>query len=993
MAGKRVPVIGPEGDFWTVDESELDQLPEDARVLSKREVSERAVQERYEALPTGRKVLGAASSAIGALNPLTAGTSPDAPPTLAEYGAGVREGLTGGLYDAGVRKLADAVGGTAAGDAYAARRDEEKEASPYAHVAGNIAGFTGGAALGAAGGPAGAISAAGGVAEAGVERALAGLAAKGALGRAASTAAKMAVRGGIEGGALAGLESATDSITHNDPITGEKLYAAIGHGAIAGGELGGVLGFGGSLVASGARGALAGIQRTGALVDEAGGATERGVLARGARAVQGAMAPEPGIRFQPHANARPHEATVMVDTDALDAAWRRDKGFHIAPGEEGIGGRRKGFQEWRAKNPDAPIQASRVTYTDDGRAAFTDGRHRFSELRDAGVKRVAITVPRADLPRLPEDWNASPLPKGGLETTTVTGGVKEGIAGVLADPSNAARQAAHEQVWKAVGGGFGLQSTQYVKEAAKYFANGTRDLGEIGLRYGVIDMGAPEASPIASAFSAAKSGTPAAILPKLESALDGVGQKIGEITDASGARIDGAKLATAMDAIAQSYESTAASRPVGRSVRAFGADLLDSMGLHAADSTASVQDALRERKAIDRLVFQDSPTLDPKMALEAKRKIRTVLEDIITESMDAASGKVPGALKDEYRALKKDYHGLRILTEAAEDSAARASKHATFGMSALQMAGGAIASGHIAAAPVLAVGTKVLKERGNAAAAAFLARAADRGTFESVLRRFDARVSRAAAGVLEQGEATTHARPSKTTSEKASQGAVGKAEVKATQAKGEAIVRWVGSVRANPTRLLDQLQEAAAIVSKSAGPDAAGAYTAATLRAIRFVAAHVPVKERRDPLDPRTVPPLSHEEASQLVQAAKYAAQPSTVLDDFEKGVVTSVGIRAAKTLIPEAFSDFQMQLQQNVTAHMMRNRRLSQSQRLRIDRLLEYPAGADLRPEAIRRLQGNFAAAPQAPGGPTPAPTGNGPVSMKVQQSGFDGVEARMTG
>jgi hypothetical protein len=79
----------------------------------------------------------------------------------------------------------------------------------------------------------------------------------------------------------------------------------------------------------------------------------------------------------------------------------------------------------------------------------------------------------------------------------------------------------------------------------------------------------------------------------------------------------------------------------------------------------------------------------------------------------------------------------------------------------------------------------------------------------------------------------------------------------------------------------------------------------------------------------------------------------------------------------------------------MLRNRKLTQSQRLRIDKLLGYPAGADLRPEAIQRNQSNYAAIDEAPQGapPAPSPTGNGPVNLKVQQTGFDAVEARATG
>lgn len=120
---------------------------------------------------------------------------------------------------------------------------------------------------------------------------------------------------------------------------------------------------------------------------------------------------DPNLRFRWHSTAKPQDGmtTVMVDAEALDRAWSMDRGFYIGEGEEGIAGRRKGFQAWREANADAPIEASRINVDRDGRAAFSDGRHRFAELRDAGVDRVAVSIPKTELRNLGPEWNVGPL--------------------------------------------------------------------------------------------------------------------------------------------------------------------------------------------------------------------------------------------------------------------------------------------------------------------------------------------------------------------------------------------------------------------------------------------------------------------------------------------------------------------------------------------------------------------------------------------------------
>jgi hypothetical protein len=99
------------------------------------------------------------------------------------------------------------------------------------------------------------------------------------------------------------------------------------------------------------------------------------------------------VSFLPHRGAKsPGYTTLMVDPQKLDAAWQKDEGFHVPPGGGGaeIRGRRAAFERFLATG--APVEAPKVNLAGEA-VAFDDGRHRFSVLRDAGIDRVAVTVP------------------------------------------------------------------------------------------------------------------------------------------------------------------------------------------------------------------------------------------------------------------------------------------------------------------------------------------------------------------------------------------------------------------------------------------------------------------------------------------------------------------------------------------------------------------------------------------------------------------------
>lgn len=931
-----VKAYDAQGNRVLVSASKVKELEDlGGRAATAEETARAKLDAQYEKASTLEKATGIAVDIAG--GSLGAATGIGARPAQVDaFHRGAAQGLTGGLYEGAVRQARDAVSpGT--GAAYEERTKDIETAYSGTKTVGEVAGFVGGLAAG----PLKGVSAAGAAAEGVGGRLLAGVATKGVLGRAAATGGALGLRGAAEGALLGASQQIGQDLLEDHEITGEKLFAAAGHGALGGALVGTALGAGGSLLASAgrgvvgsARGALASAaDRAGvgaavqAAEEEAGAAGARAAPAAAGEAVPGLGRPGVGLSMA-------DVATSRAPADLASGAIRTGDAATLAAGE--------------------------------------------AEARAAFATRVKPAATLAD--------------DAAGATTGKAGSTERAAKDALSPSTDPVRAMANERAWNAMGGGFGLQSTSYAKKAAKYFPNGTSDLGEIGLRYGIIDTGATTGKSVAAAaLDAVKGGRPADMLPQARTALEGVGTEIGNITEASGARISGAQIFDAVDSVAKAGEVSAASRPAARAVRAFGAELLDSLGVRGPGSMVRVQDLLRERKALDQAIYEARKTLVGDPALEAKRVLRARLEGVITDAMDEASGKMPGDLAGRYKTLKKDYHGLSLINETLEDSAARASKGATLGLGEKIGLATSLAGGHFLAGPVLALGGKVVKERGSAAAAVLLSRAADAGTFSRLVRSVDEQIGKSAAGVFREGGARGSA---------ASGGgrlpSGGRAQAAATQKEGQKIVEQVSKVRANPERFHQDLQDAAELVGQRAGPKASSSYTSAALRAFTYLASYIPSKERRDPLDPRSIPPLTYDEADRLTRAAGYASDPPSVWKDFERGKITPEGIRAAKELMPETYSEFQRQLYARATEQMMHGKRPSDAQRLRLDKLLGIPAGADLRPETLARLQGNFEKPLPEEGTPAnapSAPTGNAPIAMKIQQSGFDAIEVRKTG
>lgn len=836
--GKRVAVLAPVTDekggtklqFGTIDEKHAAAIIKaGGRVLSKQEVAQHEVDARYDALPAAAKALGAVNTATGALNPLTLGANTGAPTDLQAYSGGVREGLTGGLADAGIRKVVDAAGGKAAGDKYAAQVEQERTAAPLASGIGEGVGLVAGSVLGEAGAaralPTSGGAALGSAAEKWVGGKAASLLGKGVGGRALTAAAEMGTRGAIEGGIYSGTKYAGEEWLQDKELAADKLFAAAGTGALYGLGGGALLGGAGSLAASGAR--------------SLGGGLARAMSKEGGAAV-----------------------------------------------------------------------------------AATGGK---SELRQAIDRGLTRDEALAEM--------ASKAAGGGAEEAATAGGVYRtpGVAAaeapaksVLSELTSSEGQKglAYDRAWGAMGGGFGLQSTDFAKRAQRYLPNGTRDVGEWVMRKGVIDAKA-------GVVDLAKNATPEKMLPAIRSAVEADGVRLGEITGASGGRVKSSSVMQAIDDVARKYDESAATRPIGRSIRNFGNELLDSLGVTKGVESHAVQDLLRERKALDMMVFENA-ALDPSVAIQVKRELRGKLEGLVIDSMDEASGKLSGELAKEYKALKKDYLAGMLAQEAAEDSAARAAKAGFMGLKDLTFGGGSI---------LKSMGSKLVRERGDAVAAAMLFRESERGGLAALVQKMSGDVEKASKGLLQA--------PAKGLLKAAD-------KMPSTKLLAHAAVTRVAEFNADPEAFVEKATRQAEHIAAH-DPEIASGIVQRQVQGMSFLAEKMPVTPDPDPLDPHPAPKMTPNEAAEFGRYAWYVEKPQRFFTEVARGKLTYEGAETAQRLMPGAFEELQMRTMEALATQMSRGNKLPYRQRQILGVLMDVATTPSQRPDHAAFLQKNL--------------------------------------
>ncbi|MBX3202329.1 MAG: hypothetical protein KF894_29645, partial [Labilithrix sp.] len=485
------------------------------------------------------------------------------------------------------------------------------------------------------------------------------------------------------------------------------------------------------------------------------------------------------------------------------------------------------------------------------------------------------------------------------------------------------------------------------------------------------------------------------ILPLIEAELAADGRRIGEIVEAHNVRV---AFPDVVDPAVEIAREMARDPTRIQGVKAFQ-ERVEQMAqafhnarqIRRGDMTMSLSDLYYARAKMEGVAHELNRG---SAAHDAFKTYLRRIDDMLVTKMDEAAAVAGGEGGARIRELKREYQLGSWAKRAAEDGVNRIKGNNIIGLRGGVGAFVGLATGHPIAGLGTALASKALKERGAAIGAHILSQAAERGVVAKAVRAFDEKVKSAAANVLREGkrarpeQARKPGRPKKTTP------VTGREQQKQTVREGQDIVERIAKIKADPSTFRKGLEDTASVIAANAGPKTADAWTTTAVRAFNFLVQAVPDKPRLDPLDASSRPPLTYDEADRLLTRHRYVTNPMSVWEDLDNGIVTSDSVTAAQELMPDAWADFQQHLYDHLTEQVTRNAQLSQSQRLRVYRLLGIPAGSDMRPEMVARYQANFTQQQQpAPSGAPPAKPSGKPINLKIHQSAFDRAEARTTG
>lgn len=582
------------------------------------------------------------------------------------------------------------------------------------------------------------------------------------------------------------------------------------------------------------------------------------------------------------------------------------------------------------------------------------------------------------------------------EEAAVEGAAKESTGQKLfsGKADEVARDAAYEQAWKALNSG-GLSPTKYVKKVQRFLPNGERDVGEVLMRRGIINT---EDGVIA----AAREGKPADFIPKIGAELDKAGQDLGAIVESSGARIPMSRVAEAVSDVVRPLEAKAGFEPIAKSVFDYGESLMGKLGMPRApegmaayppeiqqqvaksllaNHSVGVKDLLEQRKALDDLIWREGQPLNASPRVEELRTLRAKVEDIITEALDDASGKVKGELRDEYKNLKRDYFALKVAHDVASDSAARQAKNSAFGLTdkiigtAVGTASHALGLPGFITGPAAGIASKTIRERGNAAAAVLLYRMAESGQITRAMAHIDELTGKAVKGLLAEPKKgplpSTPAEP------------VGK--------RAQAALERVAHAQSNPEAVADRVTRATEGAATTA-PMFAGALSRRFTDGLAFLAGKIPpAKTEPSPFNPTPTPRLSTEQAARLARYDEYMQRPALILEEAAQGRLTHEAVDVMKANAPRLFAEMQQRLLESMADMMARKVHIPYRQQERIGILMDIPAVASQRPDHMKLLQSNVIDSQQAANaaGPSAKPPKR-PLTNKTQPSALDRIEGK---
>lgn len=547
-------------------------------------------------------------------------------------------------------------------------------------------------------------------------------------------------------------------------------------------------------------------------------------------------------------------------------------------------------------------------------------------------------------------------------------------------------EAAGEQAWKALS-----PLKKYTLEAEKR-AGGAAAVGRTLLEEGVI---AKEGEGILSAARDVED-----LLPRIQAARQDIGEQIGQVVKNSRASVSARGVFEPINALIDAERGKAGFEGVVngmidyRNSLARALNLLDEKtGKPFADvleRKISIQDFIRQRQALDELVYVEQKALDPKLRVQRLRDIRGAMHDVELGAIDDAAKQMGGAGAEELKALNKKYQHLRIAENAASDTQARMVTNRNLSLSDYGAALASASSGHLLAAPVTAIAHKMLREHGNAVAAVALDRLASHGMIRKVSEQVGTATEAAVAGLVRKetpNAATALAKaPDRRLSVRSFRGPEER-EPETPRARYTERVAEVSKQVAAQRIRGDQVSAQLGLGVHAPKTTEAMARTAQIATA--FLASKVPKAERPGPtLTPLAQKPaISDIEMSKFLRYAKAVDDPMSVLDDMHKGHISPESVEALRAVYPKLYDDIRHKV---ADAVVDRGTQLPYAKRVELGILFGLPTDPTMTPEFQRAVQATYGApAPDHESGAAkPMPSGRAIEIAETTASAGDALE-----
>lgn len=413
-------------------------------------------------------------------------------------------------------------------------------------------------------------------------------------------------------------------------------------------------------------------------------------------------------------------------------------------------------------------------------------------------------------------------------------------------------------------------------------------------------------------------------------------------------------------------EAGAVRKPIkiGKDVAESERIAMEARAKYDRDLTVTFREAQTFRKQLDDLIKWNTNPLAPvNETTEAMKGVRNAIEGALTDAGDKASAELGGSWKERYEAAKLKYRQLTVADRAAQDAVERfqANRRVSptdylIGAAGLAgaLGGHGVASGGLHGL-ALAAAHHVVRERGNATAAALLDKLSAMGGIQKAITRVDRQIARGVSRVVDLRKASNI---------EEEEGVKSGIDWKPPSVSHEERVGSVLHAASNAEAHVGDIAAAVAPIEPHA-PAIANAFQQAAVRATTLLATKLPPGHRPTP----SITPQFDRTRATATDRAEFDRVSHLTHDPvgytfsrIDSGTLTKSDVDAVKSLVPKTYTEMTTAVREKLTTL---KKPLPYARQLQIETLLGVPDEGS----AVGQILAQ--AISPAPSSPMPGPHG----------------------